>query len=108
MWDVLVGVVVFEYNTTIQATSGIIPHLLLFGMAPKIPLNINHQREHISSEWNKTHLPALIKRLVVATKRIKDSHEKNALRYNKLQRLHNFKMGDKVIFLKTLYSVKDV
>ena len=50
IWDVLVGVVVFEYNTTIQATSGIMPHLLLFGIAPKIPLEIIHQREHISSE----------------------------------------------------------
>ena len=108
MWDVLVGVVVFEYNSTIQATSGIMPHLLLFGKAPKIPLEILHQREHTSSEWNDTHLPVMTKRLEIAAERIQRSHEENARRYNKLQRPHNFAVGDEVIFLKTLYSSKDV
>ena len=50
----------------------------------------------------------MTKRLEIAAERIQRSHEENARRYNKLQRPHNFAVGDEVIFLKTLYSSKDV
>jgi hypothetical protein len=84
------------------------PHLLLFGSSPSIPLEIIHNREHAPKEWNDTHLPDQTEYLKQAAQRIQAAHEYNAARYNNKQRPHNFKVGDKVIFLKTLRSKKDI
>ena len=107
-WDVVLPVVIFEYNTSVHATTGNLPHMLMFGSSPSIPLEIIHNREHTPKEWNDTQLPDKTEYLKQAAQRIQATHERNAMKYNNKQRPHHFKVGDKVIFLKTLHSRKNI
>ena len=105
-WDEYLEATNFAYNTAVHATTKCTPYELVFGMKPKVPLDLLAESPKLELFFNpESYAETIQEELRRAYKRVSEARDlkmdKAKLRYDRKVRAASFNVNDKVWLLDT-------